>query len=284
MKRSERPTGERETVDMPATTEAKMLSVRTQGIKLQEPIGDLVSSLTADFANANTIDDLQAFYHEADHVLSQVVHNRAVWRTKMDPVLAPYLKILEEAKEGIKGAKALDGDIDGPMERQEEAVKRLMKDSKLKERQLLEEAREADRVEAQRKRDEAARKEAQSKAAATPQMKARLDTARAKLEEEAVAIEDAAEELQPVKAASSSDRWKEKCVIEDMGKFIAAMQDYPSTDHVYKMKTPPLSILQDPKVMAAIQVVMNRIWAGTPGVVKSWPGVKVFEDVTIAKR
>lgn len=278
----------KKTAALAVVSDPKFIAARTQGIRISSPLADMVESL-----EIHNEDD----FLEADNILAQIRHGRAVWATKIDPIKSPLKRAQDAAKQAMDGVKALDAEIDLPMERLELQVKGKMAEYRREEDRQIEAAKLEQERKARELEAEAHRKELASAHAQTAQMKARLEQARADLAAQAEEVRGEAEDIKPTAAANSSTRWTDKCRIEDIGKFLASMMDiggngdtvvcvadYTPSDGVYKMKEPPLSLFTHPKVMAAIQVELNKIFAATPGVVKSWPGIVVFKDVSIAGR
>lgn len=257
-------------------TDPKLVAARTEGIKIASPLSDAVDAIA--------IKDEDS-YLDADNMLGQIRHARAKWRVKMDPILQPLKRAIDAAKLAMEGAKQLDGDIDGPMAELEVKVKEKMRFYKLVDepRMLREKQAEAD-AEIQADLREAERKDEQAQHATTAGMRARLEQARVALLTRVEETQESVEDIRPVQAASSTARFTKKCRIKNLEVFLKGMQEYSSADGVMKMAHPPYELLRREKVMAAIQVELNKLWSTTPGVVKSWPGIEEFDDVNIAGR
>lgn len=257
-------------------TDPKLVAARTEGIKMSSSLAEAVDAITI-------IDEDS--YVDADGMLGQIRNVRAKWRVKVDPIISPLKRAIDAAKLAMAGAKKLDEDIDGPMAELEAAIKEKMRYYKLvDEPKKLQAKRDEETRLAREAQEEADRKDIAAQNARTAGMRARLEEARATLQVQAAVHEEAAEDIKPVQAASSSARFTEKCRITDLEKFLKGMQEYTSADGVMKMQHPPYKLLRREKVMAAIQVELNKVWSSTPGVVKSWPGVEVYKDVSIAGR
>lgn len=259
-----------------------LVKVRTEGIQLLSPLKPEVERLI--------ITDDEGYIH-ADALLARIKTARALWASKMSPIRGPIDKAITELKNSLVGIKALDVEVDGPMEILQEKVRRAMTDYKIEEaRQIAAAALEREQ-QASRIRQQAALKEQQASAAKTPQLKAKLEQARADLEATATLVE--AQTPTPVQAASSSTRSVQKVRISDPVAFVAALKAYQPRAGIYELGHPPLTILthktlrngemrEEDSPLDAMRAEVSKIFSVQPGVVASWPGVEVYQDIIIA--
>ena len=269
----------------------ELVQARVEGSKLLTPIRTDVEKLE--------ITDEEG-YLQADFLLARITSARNTWRTKIDPILRPLKEAVAKAKEALDHTKILDKEVDGPLEALEGTVKGAMRDYKLAEARQLQAAREEEERKAQALRDEAMKKAAAAISARTPQMRAKLEQARADLEQQATATEMQAEAFIPVRGAASTTRTVQKIRIADPVAFVSALRDYAPRAGIYQIGHPPLTILthkiHKTKVGGNAELVesgsavecmvseVGKIFAMQPGVVQSWPGVEVYDDIIIAKK
>jgi hypothetical protein len=246
--------------------------VRAQGLQLLTPLTQGVNTLRVITATD---------YLDADEWLGRVRNARAKWKAMLDPISAPIARMKADLKLAETGVKRLNAEVDEPLATLELRVKDAMRQFKLEEQRQLQAAREQEEREErerQRQLEEVRRKE---EAAKTAPMRAKLADARAKLEAEQEAAATEVVDLNPiVKGASSSVRTSRKPRITDLGAFISAIADYAPQAGIYRMGQPPLSMLTPEMFQSAL----TAMWRAQPGVVESWPGVEVIEDITIAGR
>lgn len=269
---------------LPATQPANpaLVRARTDGIQLLSPLAPAVQALT--------IEDAEGYIH-ADALLARIKTARALWKSKMDPIRGPIDKAITELKNSLVGIKALDAEVDGPLEKLQERVRQTMTDYKIEEARQIRQAQIEQEEKANRFRLEAAKKAQQATAAKTPQLKAKLEQARADLESTATLVE--AQTPTPVQAASSSTRTVQKILIEDPVAFVASLKAYQPRAGIYELGHPPLTILthktlrngemrEDDSPLDAMRAEVSKIFSVQPGVVATWPGVKVYDDIIIA--
>lgn len=269
------PRAAKAVVIVPPPSQA-LVNVRTQGLTLMSPLRPLVDSL-------KVIED-QDQYLEADLSLGRIANARAILKTKIDPIRVPLKVALDAAKQAMEGVKALNTELDGPLEEMETTIKSAMKTFKLMEARQIEERRLLETAEANRLRDEAAAKERAAEGAKTAQMKAKLQQQRADLEAQAEVVQQQAITPTAVKGGASSDRWTEKVRITDLAALVNCMVDYQPHADIYRKGEAPWSLLNNPRVLAAIQIELNKIFDSQPGIVATWAGVESYKDVTIARR
>lgn len=264
----------------PAPPIIDAVAIRQQGFTLLTPIKldfqDLISRRVGGVPALETDEDNL----EADAILGRIRQFRAEWDAKFVPLTNPIKEIEAQLKQQKKAISNLHAELDTPLATMELQVKALMRDFALaKERRQL----EAQRVEAEatRKRQQeidAAR--AREEAAKTPQMRAKLAQKRADLEEqlEEAVEEEREERIDVLKPTASVVRHSEEPTIRDLKAFLMAAQDYEPEAGVYRMGVPPLSLV------TVLLTEMKKIYKSTPGIVKSWPGVVIEKDVSIAGR
>lgn len=282
---------------MPRATRAKLapaaVPVSPELVKARVAGSSLISPLKKDVDAlvVKTAED----YQQADFLIARIAAARTTWRTKMDPILNPLQDAIDKAKLAMAGAKALDKEVDGPLAELETTVKNVMADYKLEEARLANERQRLADEAAAALRRQAAQKALQANAAATPQLKARLEQARADLEQHAAFVEQKAEqENAPVQTAASTARFQKKIRIADPLKFIGSMVDYEPKAGIYRMQTPPLTLLtkkikngllvDEDSAVDVLTTELNKIYKAMPGIALSWPGVEEYDDVTIARR
>lgn len=248
------------------------LSVRTAGLQLLTPLKATVSALSITSASD---------YLDADEALGKIRNSRAKWQQLMEPISGPLERAMKELKESQKGVKSLNAAIDGPMEGLELKVKGLMRQFKIEEQRQLQEAETERQAQLARLAREVAQKAAQEAAAKTAPMRAKLAQKRAELEAEAESVRaDPEVNLNPVKGGSSTARHTLKPQITNLEAFVAAIRNYEPKADLYEFSHPPLSIIK----VEMLQTALMAIYRQTPGIVKSWPGVTIVDDVIIAGR
>lgn len=259
-----------------------LVRARTEGIQLVSPLKPAVDALV--------IVDAEG-YINADALLARIKTARALWASKIAPIRGPIDKAITELKNSLVGIKALDAEVDGPLEMLQEKVRREMTGYKIEEQREIQEAQAVQDEKAARFRAEADRKALQATQAKTPQLRAKLEQARADLEATATLVE--AQTPTPVQGASSSTRSVQKVRISDPVAFVAALKAYQPRAGIYELGHPPLTILthktlrsgeqrEEDSPLDAMRAEVSKIFSVQPGVVASWPGVEVFDDVIIA--
>lgn len=275
--------------DVPqAPPQTPYVQARTKGLQL------LATLNPAALTRVVTIDTPEG-YLQMDRNLALIRNVRAQWLQAFQPILGPLEKTIEKqkealahAKEAAKGAKDLSGEITGKLDTLERHVKLLMENYKRLEAEQIEEAKRETERQALALKNEAAKKKLASLAAKTPQVRARLEQQAAEVAAQAEQVQAQAETLAPVKGASSSSRTQKKVRVKDPLAFLAAVRDYTPVGGVYEMGTPPLMTTDkkgEPAPLVDIVAArLNDLFREQPGVVASWPGVEVFDDISIANR
>lgn len=271
----------------PQTPPVDLVKLRTEGSALIRPLQGRIVDIT--------ITDTQT-YLEADAFLGEIVTARRLWTAKLEPVRTPQQRAIDAAKvalaEAKKAAAALDGfhdEYDRQLVALETRIKNAMRDFKLLEaRQAREEQERKDREEAEARRqaEEAAR---QAQAARTPKLKARL-------EQRAADLAQRAEEIQqpepvaprPTGGMASTARRMRFPVVVNPEAFLAAAQTYRPAADLYREGHPPIVMVDRRGVeKPLIEIHLSRLeelWREQPGIVETWPGVKIEEDFNIARR
>lgn len=263
-----------------------MVQKRVEGLTLVSPLRHLVTALVV-----KTAED----YLQADALLARVNTAEATWALKINPIREPIDKAMAELKLSLEGVKALDDEVAVPLATLKASIKQKMKDYKVLEATQIREAKQLQDEAARRLRDEAAKKQLAETAAKTPQMKAKLAQARADLETAAQVVEMPTAESTPIRGVSSTSRTVQKVRVKDVDAFLSALAAYAPVSGVYKMRVPPLTLLtmhttrtgeQIPEGSAIDKITaeITKIYSTQPGVVASWPGVELYDDVIIAGR
>lgn len=270
----------------PLKLNPEMVKRRAEGMMLVTPLKAPIAALTI-----RSEED----YLNADALLARVKTARATWALKVDPIRDPILRAIDELKLSLAGVKALDEEVDTPLAMLEGDVKQKMKDYKVLEAAQIRDRQRLQDEAARKLREDAAKKLIAETAAKTPQMKAKLAEARANLETQAQIIELPSRETTPIRGVSSTVRTVPKVRIKDVAAFLAGLASYAPVAGVYKMGTPPLTLLtvhtmrtgeqvREGSALDKMEAEMAKIFSTQPGVVASWPGVELFDDVIIAGR
>lgn len=266
----------------------QFVAARTKGLQLINTLGaNTLGSIIK-------IDSPEGFL-AMDAKLAAIRNVRAQWKLALEPIAGPLNRAIQKQKEALAEAKKaalgvtqLDEEISSKLDALEQRAKQLMADYKINERRQLEEEEARVAREAQALRDEARRREVQAAAAKTPQLKARLEQQRAELENRADQVEEKKETLTPVKGASSVTRTQQKPIITDPIKFLQAVKVYEPVGGVYAFGHPPLMTTnrkgEPAPLVEIVSARLTELWREQPGVVESWPGVKIVDDITIANR
>lgn len=269
--------------------QTQYVAVRTKGLTIINALGG--ASL-----DAITAIETPEGYLQMDAKLAQIRNAKAQWALALEPIGGPLSRAIEyakktlsEAKKAAEGVTQLDKEIVGRLDAMEDRCKFLMADFKRNEARRLREAEEATRQEAARLEEEARKRAIQAASTKSPQLRARLEQQRAELEAQAREVEEKVDTLvEPVKGASSAARTIQKVRVTDLVAFFHAITDYAPVNGVYQMRKPPLRTV-DKKGLEAlladvVQARLTDLFKEQPGVVASWPGVEVYDDISIAHR
>lgn len=242
----------------PAPT-ASLQTIERRGLQLTMPLQRSVQGLT--------ITDEES-YLQADSLLGRIVTARRTWEAEIGPILRPLKKAIDAAKEAMLGAKKLDAKVDGPLGLMESQVKLVMRDYKIEEARQIREAEDA-REQERRRLDEERRKAELTAAAAKPNsIKARLADARtAAIQEQEQAL-DQQEESAPVKGSTSTTRTTKSWRITDKTLFLKGILLGKIPDDMVSINT----------------VLVGKQFRDDPTVLTAWPGIELYDDVSIVRR
>jgi|SRR5579863_370417 len=207
-------------------------------------------------------------YHRADGLLSQIANVRAQLEARIKLILSPLDTAKREIEKSRKEITRFRDELDRPLADMETDVRGMMREFKLEERRLLEEA-EQKRIEEQRRlRQEA--EEAQRKADA-----ARNKAVREQLQAKALQLEDKAEAamaptLAPVVGAAHSTTRKVFSVkVTDLKAVLKGVLDGTIPE-----------IVIDVEDLGKRADQLRR--QGYP--VEAWEGCTIVEDLQIVRR
>jgi hypothetical protein len=219
---------------------------KQEALKLAQPLVDAVQVLSV---------TTEEEYQEADGILARVRSARKVWGDRLEKIIRPI-------RTGLDELYTLNREGDRPFQVLEDSIKAKMKDFKVAElRRIQAAAAEEDRL-----KREAEEKARAAEAAKTPQMRGRLESQAAQLEQKAAAVAWSAPT--PVAAVSSVTRQTKGWRIKDEDAFYKGLAEgYIPRD------------VMDIKVGT-----MNRHLRDDPEGMEAWPGVEVFDDVQIVGR
>lgn len=269
-------------------TPEQFISTRTKGLQL------ITQLQPATLDRIVKIDSPEG-YLQMDAKLAAIKNVRAQWKLALEPISGPLDRAIQKMKEGLaeakkaaEGAKHLDQEVSSQLDRMEYRVKGLMEDYKREERRQIEEKAQEKARAAQELKEKAKQKAIQAAAAKTPQMKARLQQQQSELEEQAFEVQVEDEATTPVKGASSVARVQQKVRIADPIAFLKAVTDYQPVSGVYTMGKPPLRTTdrkgEDAYLVEIVSARLTDLWREQPGVVASFPGVVIEDDIIIAGR
>lgn len=212
----------------------------------------------------------QDTYTAADTVLSRVQTARKVWNQKMYGTKERPGPI-PQIRSGLDQLYALNREVDQPLEKLEETIKKAMKDFKMAELVAARELQAA--KDAEQARLAALAREAEEKAAAarTKQMRDRLEQQRQEIlqqQEEIAAVEAPA----TVVGNRSSDRKVMKWRLSE------------SDDALLELLMGVIEGTVEREAVSLNTVHINKRYKENPALVRSWPGVEEFEDVQIVGR
>lgn len=241
--------GRGEETPMPAKQTAVAPRVDPQAMKQEaltiiQPYADAVDTLTIESEDE---------YHAADLLKAKIRSARKMWTARIEKIIRPIRQGLDELYE-------LSRDGDRPLGVLEDKVTDAMKVYKVKE---LQAARAVER-ERERLQAEADAKLKAAETAKTPQMRGRLQTAAARVQQQAQTIQAPA----PVFAEHSSVRPVKKVRIISHGAFLKGIVDgYVPADCI-----------------DVLQGKLNAYLKDDPEGMAAWPGVEVYDDVQIVGR
>lgn len=237
-------------IGAPVATAKKV--ARIEGLAMIPPIQDLVEQLIID-----TPED----YLSADSLFGRIKQARRTWGERMERIIRPI-------RVGLDELYSLNREVDKPLATLESAVEVKMKAFKVEERRK-EQAIEAQRIlEEQRLQRELDAKREKEDQARTKQMREKLAAAREQLE---VKLAETQQAPPPEKVVGqfSSSRVAKKIRVIDKKAFIVGVAegDIPRTE-----------------LLEVNQTVLNKLFKENPADVAEWPGVEVYDDLSIVGR
>lgn len=265
----------------------EFVAARTKGLQL------LATLQPASLDRIVSIDSAEG-YLQMDAKLAAIRNTKAQWKLALEPIVGPLSRAIQkqkealaEAKKAAEGATQLDAEITSRLDALERRCKQLMADYKMAEQRCIDEERQAREQETRRLQEVARQKALLAASAKTPQLKARLEQQHAELTQQMEAIQEQ-DAPAPVKGAASTSRTQQKVRIDDPLKFLRAVTDYEPTNGVYAMGRPPLKTTdrkgEEAWLVEIVSARLNDLFREQPGVVASWPGVTVYDDISIANR
>lgn len=219
-------------------------AMKQEALILIQPFANAVDAMTI---------ETEEEYHAADALKLRIRNARKTWGARLERIIRPSRQVLDELYE-------LNRDGDRPLGALEDKVTDAMKAFKLRE---LQAAREVEK-ERERLKAEADAKLRAAEAARTPQMKGKLQTQAARVQQQAETIQAP----QPVFAEHSSVRPVKKVRVVNIIHFCQGIVDgYVPTDCI-----------------EVLQGKLNQALKDDPEGMAAWPGVEVYDDVQIVGR
>lgn len=241
-------------------------AVRTtelQAIKLEI---NTSAAILAKGVHTLTITD-GASYAKADFLLTQVGTLRKRLAERVTKITAPLKEALSKVKESMREMDGFVLEIDHPLETYETRIRTAMSDYRKLERQKIQAEEEARRVEDKRLAEAQAEALAREAAAKTEAMRQRLAIKRQEIEQKREEV--AATPIDaPVKVAGSTTRVIWKAHVTDTKALRAAVVAGKVPEDVC-----PVDLL-----------ALNRLAKANHEIVAQYPGVEVYEDVTIVRK
>lgn len=201
-------------------------------------------------------------YEQADQLLTRVREARRRWLGKLSPILDPLAETMKSAKKAMDGAKALLNEADKPLEQLELQVRGAMKTYKIEEARQIREAQDEQALLQQ----EIAATAAREAAARTAPQRARIAQQRENLEAlaDAVTLETPAKTIVDNSGTRTKPAWR----IKDHAEFLKYVGDGTLPADCVLVNT----------------VKMNAYFKDDPEGMKAWPGIEIFDDITIVAR
>lgn len=215
----------------------------------------------------------QESYTQMDGLLARIQTARKLWNIKMYGTAAKPGPI-PNIRTGLEQLYELNREVDKPLEKLEEGVKKSMKDFKLAEIRQARQLEAAKEEEQRRLKEEERKAEEAAAAARTAPMKARLEAKRLEIVEQQAAV--AAEEApEAVVGTRSSDRKVMKWRLE---------YDDEQGSHLHHLLMGIIEGVVPSDAISLNVVYINKQYKDNPALVKSWPGIEEYEDVQIVGR
>lgn len=206
----------------------------------------------------------EAGYRYADALLGRIQASKKGWLGVWNRVQE---KTIKPIRAGLEELYSLNRDVEKPHDTLEGDVKEKMRQYKLREQRIIDEDNRAKEQAALQLRREAEAKERQAMAAATPQLRGRLESQSRKLEQQAADVE-----LQPVTRAaqghSSSTVPLKVLTITNLIEFLADCRD---------------AGVDMSDVVVVHEPALQRKWKANPDIA-TFTGVAVLDDVRIVGR
>lgn len=203
-------------------------------------------------------------YAYADGLLSRVRAARGIWK----PIWARIQeKSIKPIRDGLEGLYEMNREVDGPLEKLEEAIKRPMKAFKIHEAFEIARKRQLQEAEVARLAREAEEKQRAAEQAKTPQMRGRLVAQAAKAQEQSEVIA-AIEAPAPLQVEGSGTRTKKKPEVSDRAVFLKAMAD---------------GFIPEDCIIIN-QAKLNAYYKDDPEGMQVWPGISIVDDIQIVGR
>jgi hypothetical protein len=233
---------------------ALVARAKREGLALVPPLKDAVEELTIE-----TEDD----YRQMDVYLSDIARARKTWTAKLAPIRDPLKEAVAAAKRAMTAADALFKEVDTPLAELEATARLRMKAYQTeKQRRISAAADEQRRI--QEEIDRAAQVEAYGRTAAQRQ---KATATREALEEKQAEVFESAPVL--AQADGSGSRVAKKIRASDPAKLLRFIADN------YEELADCAEILQP---------ALNRRFKDDPEGMGAWPGVEVYDDVTIVRK
>ena len=202
-------------------------------------------------------------YLRMDTLLGDIARARKTWTAKLAPIRDPLKQAVDAAKAAQKAANALFDEVDQPLAELEGTARQRMKAFQ-QEKQRLKALADDEQRRIQQEIDRAAQVEAHGR---TSTQRQKATQQREVLEERQAEVFAAAPVL--VQAESSGARVQKKIRASDPAKLLRFIADNYAD-------------LSD--CAEVIQSALNRRFKEDPEGMASWPGVEIYDDVTIVRR
>lgn len=206
-------------------------------------------------------------YAYADTLLGRIRSQRkgwgAIWGRIQDKTIRPL-------RASLDGLYELNRDIDGPLEKLENAVKKTMKDFKTEEARQIAAANEEKERERIRLEQEAAEKAKQAEQARTPQLRGRLTNQAVQLQQQAATVAQQ-EAPTPVRGTSSTTRTTPAWRLKDPSAIFDFLQD------ILDGKIPAEAILLNKQYI-------DSVFKSQPEVIMGWSGIELYDDIQVVGR
>jgi hypothetical protein len=203
-------------------------------------------------------------YAVADSLLHRIATARSVVSEKLNPILQPLEEAVKLSKQALKAGRTLYEELDSPLQKCELITRQRMNTYLIETQRQREEAERAARQEAEMLQREAEEKQRQAERAKTQQMRDRLASQSAALQQDAIRASSAPVPVLTRQEHSSTRkvrRWR----VSDMHAVLRGCSDG---------SIPPQILTVDSNQMS--QYSLDEVSA--------WPGFEVYTDVTVVRR